>query len=625
MKSEFQETIDRISRARHNAILGPSLPGDVANDVPDFVLEPEDRSEYLGRDRQILDDTIVHRLVNVLESYRGDVSEWSDAEPELSWRDQLPSSMTMFLFGLGVALVIGMNIFVLHPNSSPQQQAVSNLGGAVVLMLAGISLFYDRTVRGIGNDQIRYESGRRVELVSEQISSLAALYGQWVIEWKQREGNLRFLNEEIEKQQAASDESKSVRKRLEEECQDWLEKRIAFEEQADGQDRRLNQIRAELEFASRKINGLDQEIRTKTEQVSSLREQRNQMRDEILQLDQQRSELAETEDRLRREHEANERQRKRERESLDREIDTRTTTVRDLRSENETLANDKSELLLEIEMLRSEFDRNVSISTQQLTDLRNSIQDAQAERAMVLEDIENQKSVMQQLERNRQEIESSVLELDTRIDAQRLESQDLDEKIADQRERVLEREQTLDALERSRVQRLDEMQSQVSELDARIQDRTETIQGLEVEVEQWNGDRKTLFNELERLAAIKSAMEFSVDGLAERLEQRSSELRKKTMQVNEVAARLEALSNTVRALGGEGKEKPTSIGIDVSGGTTKSSAIRPIPFVPEASPSIDATIDGPNKIEGPHFKKADLLRLMDTLDKLDDLTQLGLS
>jgi predicted RNase H-like nuclease (RuvC/YqgF family) len=169
------------------------------------------------------------------------------------------------------------------------------------------------------------------------------------------------------------------------------------------------------------------------------------------------------------------------------------------------------------------------------------------------------------------------------------------------------------------------MQSQVSELDARILDRTETIQGLEVEVEQWNGDRKTLFNELERLAAIKSAMEFSVDGLAERLEQRSSELRKKTMQVNEVAARLEALSNTVRALGGEGKEKPTSIGIDVSGGTTKSSAIRPIPFVPEASPSIDATIDGPNKIEGPHFKKADLLRLMDTLDKLDDLTQLGLS
>jgi hypothetical protein len=204
MKSEFQETINRISRARQASLLSETLPGDVTNDAPDFAPVDEKVADLQPSFRSSFDDTIVSRLANVLESYRGDVSEWAESEPEPSWREQFPSAMTMFLFVLGVTLVIGMNAFVITSQSSAQQQAIANLGSAVVLMLAGISLFYDRTVRGIGNDQVRYESGRRVEVVSDQISSLAALYGQWLIEWKQRQIHLADLQSDIDRERYMS-------------------------------------------------------------------------------------------------------------------------------------------------------------------------------------------------------------------------------------------------------------------------------------------------------------------------------------------------------------------------------------------------------------------------------------
>ncbi|MFN7732364.1 MAG: hypothetical protein ACK5OB_10700 [Pirellula sp.] len=620
MKSEFQETINRISRARQASLLSEALPGDVTNDAPDFEPVDDKVAESQPSYRSTFDDTIVSRLANVLESYRGDVSEWAESEPEPSWRDQFPSAMTMFLFVLGVALVIGMNAFVITSQSSAQQQAIANLGSAVVLMLAGISLFYDRTVRGIGNDQVRYESGRRVEVISDQISSLAALYGQWLIEWKQRQIHLSDLQSEIERERIAGEEAKSMSKTLSAECQDWLEKRIAFEEQADAQDRRLIQLRSEGEFAGRKLAGLEQDIRTKTEQVASLRDQRNQLRDEILQLDLQRSEMLENEERLSTEHEALQRQRKRERDQLQLEIEERTAAVTVLRTDNQRLESEKNDLVAELNMLRSEFERNVEISTQQLTDLRRMIEDAQTEKGLVLEEIDQQQQVMRQLENNRLELVAAIEEL-SGMQSHKQESLDsLIARVGEREMQVAELEEQIAGLEQSRNERIATMRREIAELDVELASRRGDLSGLQSDIQQREQERALLVEELERMAAIKSAMEFSVDGLAERLEQRASELRKKTMQVNELAARLEALSNTVKGLGGaENSARNSAIEMARMPQANGTPASRPV----AAPPSLD--VDGPNGIEGPHFNKADIKRMMETLDKLDDLTQLGLS
>lgn len=620
MKSEFQETINRISRARQSSLLSETLPGEVANDAPDFMPVDAKVAESQPAYRSSFDDTIVSRLANVLESYRGDVSEWAENEPEPSWRDQFPSAMTMFLFVLGVALVIGMNAFVITAQSSAQQQAIANLGSAVVLMLAGISLFYDRTVRGIGNDQVRYESGRRVEAISDQIASLAALYGQWLVEWKQRQMHLAELQSEIERDRKAGEEAKTMSKALSAECQDWLEKRIAFEEQADAQDRRLIQLRSEGEFAARKLAGLEQDIRTKTEQVASLRDQRNQLRDEILQLDLQRSEMQENEERLAAEHDALQRQRKRERDQLQLELEERTATVTSLRSDNQRLDAEKSELVAELEMLRSEFERNVEISTQQLTDLRRMIEDAQTEKGLVLEEIGQQQQVMRQLENNRLELIAAIEEL-SGMQSHKQEALDsLVAKVGERELQILELEEQIAGLEQSRNERTATMRREIADLDSELASRRGDLSDLQSEIKHREQDRSQLVAELERMSAIKSAMEFSVDGLAERLEQRASEVRKKTMQVNELAARLEALSNTVKGLGSSENAARNNA---MEGARVPQANASLSPRSIAAPPSIE--VDSPNGIEGPHFNKADIKRMMETLDKLDDLTQLGLS
>jgi chromosome segregation ATPase len=623
MKSEFLDTIDRISRARHNEDANTSLPGEMANDAPDFEPLMEVSMPGLPNELRILDDTTVDRLVRVLEHYRGHVDAWSAEEPELKWSDKLPSGMTMMLLALGVGLVVGLNAFVLNRESTNQQVAISNLGGAVVLMLAGISLFYDRTVRGIGNDRLRQECGRRVELISDQISSLSALYSRWLIEWRQQEGNLRLLKDEVVRQELVGQEAKAESKRLADESQEWLSKRISYEEQADSQDQRLQQLRSEVEFASRKLAGLEQENRTKGEQATGLRVQRDQLRQECLQLEQRKEELVETEMRLQSEHVGNERVRQREMAALDRELGERRELVSGLRKECESLGSEKSELSLEIEMLRAEFERNATISTQQLAELRDALHETQAERSLVEEAIEQQKLVMEQLELNRSELEALVAEIEAAKEGEYAELATVEANVLEQRQNVAALERDIEALVADREMRRAELEQRIETLELHLADRTTHLGGLRSEIERMEGNRKELQYDIERLTAIESAMDFSVEGLTERLEQRSSELRKKTMQVNELAARLESLSSTVKALTvQEGRMRGPQQPAEIEAGPVEVSV--PSPATRERIAD-EVSLDGPSRVEGPHFQKADLHRMMQTLDQLDDLTQLGLS
>lgn len=627
MKSEFLDTIDRISRARHIDDAKASLPGDMANDAPDFepVMEASEDglSNELPNELRILDDTTVDRLVRVLEHYRGHVDAWSEKEPELKWSDHLPSVMTMLLLALGVGLVVGLNAFVLNGESTNQQVAISNLGGAVVLMLAGISLFYDRTVRGIGNDRLRHECGRRVDLVSDQISSLSALYSRWLIEWRQQEGNLRLLKDEVVRQEIVGQNAKAETKRLTEESQEWLSKRISYEEQADAQSQRLQQLRSEVEFASRKLAGLEQENRTKGEQVNALRLQRDQLRQECLQLEQRKEELVEAESRLQSEHAGNERVRQREMSAMDREATERRELVDGLRKECETLEGDKNELTLELEMLRAEFERNATISTQQLAELRDALHETQAERSLILEAIEEQTQVMEQLGRNRSELEALVAEIEAAKEREYAELATVEAKVSERRQNVAALDSEIEALVADRELRRAELQDRIDSLESHLDERTTHLGGLRSDIERMEGNRKELQYDIERLTAIESAMDFSVEGLTERLEQRSSELRRKTMQVNELAARLESLSNTVKALTvQEGRMRGPQQPIENEVAPAELSV--PTPTTRERLAD-DISIDGPSRVEGPHFQKADLHRMMQTLDQLDDLTQLGLS
>ncbi len=153
--------------------------------------------ERVATDERLLDDTTVDRLVRVLDSYGNEVRASMQKDQDEAGKGRWPSLMTFTLFGLGIAVTGATNYWNYGRQFADHEFVLFNISGAMVFLLAGISLFYDRSVREIGSDRIRKESGRRIETVSEHIRSLSQLYQKWIGDWKSQKHQLDRLESSV--------------------------------------------------------------------------------------------------------------------------------------------------------------------------------------------------------------------------------------------------------------------------------------------------------------------------------------------------------------------------------------------------------------------------------------------
>ena len=94
--------------------------------------------------------------------------------------------------------------------------------------------------------------------------------------------------------------------------------------------------------------------------------------------------------------------------------------------------------------------------------------------------------------------------------------------------------------------------------------------------------------EIDHLNRVKAAMETSVDELTNRLANKSSDFKRKTIQVQELASKLDAASG-----------------------------------VPKGDAGVRAT-EVRTQLRGPHWEQEQLKRMLDRIDEIDHLAEEGL-
>ena len=292
VKTEISDSIDQISKERTKTERTWTIPGKVNNDSPlasEFGA-PQFGASGIGAtvkgmspDERLLDDTTVDRLVHLLDSYNKQVRGWLDQDSE-ERIGKWPSVMTFALFGLGLGIVGVTNYWSYGRQFADHEFVLFNLSGAMVFLLAGISLFYDRSVREIGHDHLCKEAGRRVETMSEHVRSLSQLYQKWIVDWKAQKQQLDRLEEGVRLFDAQATASQIKAAQFKVESEELGRQRDLLNDEVEVLKSTVTQLKADADFANLKLIGIDSEIEAKKEHLSDLRVEREKARKEILEI-----------------------------------------------------------------------------------------------------------------------------------------------------------------------------------------------------------------------------------------------------------------------------------------------------------------------------------------------------
>jgi len=320
VKTQVLDSIEQISKERVSTEGNWSLTGS-PNQNASESLGLASRTKPLTTDERLLDDTTVDRLVRVLDSYNADVRSWIHKDESDSNRGRWPSLMTFSLFGLGIAVTGATNYWNYGRQFADHEFVLFNLAGAMVFLLAGISLFYDRSVREIGGDRIRKESGRRIETMSDHVRSLSQLYQKWISDWKSQKHQLERLETSVREFDAQSVAAQIKASQWTSEAEEFGRQRDRLGDEVDSLRNTILQLQADSEYAKMKLCGVDSEIEAKREHLNDLKSQREKTRREILELEEQSAQSRDAFESTRSEHEANQRQFQRDQQSIERRIE----------------------------------------------------------------------------------------------------------------------------------------------------------------------------------------------------------------------------------------------------------------------------------------------------------------
>ncbi|MCY3004899.1 MAG: hypothetical protein NTV29_02860 [Planctomycetota bacterium] len=605
MKTQVLDSIEQISKER----------------VSTESLGLGGRTKPLTTDDRLLDDTTVDRLVRVLDSYNADVRSWIQKDESDSNRGRWPSLMTFSLFTLGIAVTAATNYWNYGRQFADHEFVLFNLSGAMVFLLAGISLFYDRSVREIGSDRIRKESGRRIETMSDHVRSLSQLYQKWISDWKSQKHQLDRLETAVQEFDAQSIAAQIKASQWTTEAEEFGRQRDRLDDEVESLRNSLIQLQADSDYAKMKLSGVDSEIEAKKEHLSDLKTEREKIRRDILELEEQSAQSRDAFESTRTEHEANQRQFQRDQQSIERRIEKLSDESNRLQESCETLEQDRSELQSELHSLKMEFDRNIEIQTLALADVTHSLQDASTEKALVDEAIETSQA-------NLRQIVATHKDLQTQIESLQSSREHLSNCISGLNEEVSQKRELNDLLEsqtkiliEDRELRCTKLDKSIAELDGNLSARRGELLQATHEFDSVQNHHRQLSADIDHLSRVKAAMETSVSELTDRLANKSTDFKRKSVQVNELASKIDSLSLSVRSLATQESGAIATSGTGISGvGSLGSDA---------SAASISGEENGQRStkpsLQGPHWGQEQLHRMIDRMDEIDRLAEDGLA
>lgn len=549
MKSDFVESIHQISHSRYQ------LPGVMENDAPVALpfregSEPVAEAFVTSKASAEFDfhDPLAVRIEQTLREYSERVSSWGNEIAPRRLRDHLPSGITLALFGLGTSLLLAVNMAVITWDTTSQQVALSNLGGAVVMMLAGISLFYDRTVRGLGEDPRRRISARQTEEIASQMEGLSSLMSRWRSLGRKHQASIAALEQELLVLRghqadlgAQTDELRSQNSELD------VVKRLLSDEIA-GLNAAIQQQTEQASALSRELKNSEGTLARLRYEVDDAKKDKAALGDEIATLEERRTELNENTQRMEAEYDANRAKFERDLDELEQGLQRLHEVAEELQAEENRLLAEKSELVCELDMIRGEYERNAEIASQNLAALKSSLEDLQVEKGLLHEELEQLRSSKLELEEEKSALVGAIRDQKQEWESQQTALAQIQNDLA---ERKLEQERVVYELSELQVasrrdlenviERRDAIQVQLDLLTIELDSQTKGV-------EQNRNLADELQRTIDRLSNVKGAMEVSVDELTQRLEAKSAEHRKKSVQIHDLASRLEHLSDAVKTL-----------------------------------------------------------------------------
>ena len=562
--------------------------------------------ERVATDERLLDDTTVDRLVRVLDSYSNEVRTWMQTDQEQAGKGRWPSLMTFSLFGLGIAVTGATNYWNYGRQFADHEFVLFNISGAMVFLLAGISLFYDRSVREIGSDRIRKESGRRIETVSEHIRSLSQLYQKWISDWKSQKQQLDRLESAVREFDSQAVAAQIKASQWTNEAEELSRQRNRLADDVESLQSSIVQLQADADYAKMKLCGVDSEIEAKKDHLGDLKSQREKIRREILELDEQLAQARESFEQARSEHESNQRQFQRDQQSIERRIEKLSDESVRLQQSCDTLEQDRADLETELESLKVEFQRNLEIQTQSLSDVTQGLEDARVEKALVDEAIETAQANLRQIVATHKDLHSQIESMQLSKDQLANSILGLNEEISQKRELSDLLETQTKVLIEDRELRCTKLDKSIAELDSNLSLRRAELIQANNEFEAVQNHHRQLAAEIDHLNRVKGAMETSVNELTDRLANKSTDFKRKSVQVNELASKIDTLSQTVRSLavGDPGSSSPMG-------------------SLPSSADIADRT--GKPSLQGPHWGQEQLNKMLERMDEIDRLAEDGLN
>jgi chromosome segregation ATPase len=562
--------------------------------------------ERVATDERLLDDTTVDRLVRVLDSYSNEVRTWMQTDQDQAGKGRWPSLMTFSLFGLGIAVTGATNYWNYGRQFADHEFVLFNISGAMVFLLAGISLFYDRSVREIGSDRIRKESGRRIETVSEHIRSLSQLYQKWISDWKSQKHQLDRLESAVREFDSQAVAAQIKASQWTNEAEELNRQRNRLVDDVESLQSSIVQLQADADYAKMKLCGIDSEIEAKKDHLGDLKSQREKIRREILELDEQLAQARESFEQARSEHESNQRQFQRDQQSIERRIEKLSDEAVRLQQSCDTLEQDRADLQTELESLKVEFQRNLEIQTQSLSDVTQGLEDARVEKALVDEAIETAQANLRQMVATHKDLHSQIESMQSSKDQLANSILGLNEEISQKRELSDLLETQTKVLIEDRELRCTKLDKSIAELDSNLSLRRAELIQANNEFEAVQNHHRQLAAEIDHLNRVKGAMETSVNELTDRLANKSTDFKRKSVQVNELASKIDTLSQTVRSLavGDPGSSSPMG-------------------SLPSSADIADRT--GKPSLQGPHWGQEQLNKMLERMDEIDRLAEDGLN
>lgn len=493
-------------------------------------------------------DPVLSKLRSTIDSYQKRVKAWDGAVRPLAWKQRIPSPTTIGLLILGAAVTLVVNILAFSHDATLERASISNLGAMVVLALAGISLFYDRTVRGYGRELLLRDATARSSELLAQLQTLAGFQTELRQDMLRRGAELDSLRVEIEAQNEIAEDLKQQNVTARSQHEEYELRLAELRQLIMDEVSRLQRSQHSVSNLQAEQKELELSIQAHSDQLFEVAEQRERVTAELQQCTQERDQLQKRWESEQSEHNRRVERERADLERLQGEVEAATLQLESIRSDLDTIRELRTEMQCELEMIREEHERNTAASIQAMAQLRAEMGSLDEQKRLAESAIEQQKQDLI-------ELQSEFDQLKARIDESTHAKRELEIELGQLLGQIRESQMQVESLEGS-IEREQELlheqrqraERELQESDAKLSERRQAILDLEQTIALATQERESLGLELNRLAGVKNAMEISVDELTHRLELRSTELRKKNQQLQEHADRLERLSDAIQKL-----------------------------------------------------------------------------